>query len=100
MNKDNAKDYLPLVQALADGREIQIWLGGEWGDINDILFSEPVTKYRIKPEPKTFWANAYIDRTDRYSLGGLCESEDSALSVRDMQKQNGYTYLRTVKIEL
>lgn len=55
MNKDTARDYLPLVQALAEGRVIQ------WG--NDSLgwtdFAEdeefglglsPNT-YRIKPEP-------------------------------------------------
>ena len=26
MNKDNAKDYLPLVQALADGKQLQYLL--------------------------------------------------------------------------
>jgi len=55
MHKDNAKDYLPLVQALADGKTIQrTFLGNEekWQDTDEIIFSIPIFLYRIKPEPK------------------------------------------------
>ena len=53
MNKENAKDYLPLVQALADGKTIQ-WLDYEnrWADTNALSAEWPAEKYRIKPEPK------------------------------------------------
>lgn len=54
MNKDNAKDYLPLVQALAEGKTIQeyrrpaysIW---GWVDDPNPTFTAPPTHYRIKP---------------------------------------------------
>jgi len=76
MNKDNAKDYLPIVQALADGKQIQrrmphcfiqkdekeglpvlIERPEEWVDDAEgefSFYSEPDC-YRIKPdEPRTF----------------------------------------------
>jgi len=61
MNKDNAKDYLLLVQALADGKAIQScnWVG-DWQDINGrVDFLMPPANYRIKPEPKEIWMNRY-----------------------------------------
>jgi len=53
MNAQNAHEYLPLVQALANGKMIQA-LGGEWFDIDDVNFNWPPDEYRIKPEPRTF----------------------------------------------
>lgn len=53
MNKDNAKEYLPLVQALADGKTIQFksYISSEWLDASTPTFTEPAFMYRIKPEP-------------------------------------------------
>jgi hypothetical protein len=55
MNKDNAKDYLPIVQALASGKIIQCNDRGEWVDV-DTLYTDCYGpyEYRIKPEPRTF----------------------------------------------
>lgn len=56
MNKDNAKDYLPLVKALAEGKTIQYHtesLG--WCDCHaamNILFENETHKFRVKPEPE------------------------------------------------
>lgn len=50
MNKDTAKDYLPLVQALAEGKTIQTIYNGEWFDLPDVSFSGAANLYRIKPE--------------------------------------------------
>ena len=52
MNKDNAKEYLPLVQALADGKTIQFksYISSEWLDASTHNFTEPAFMYRIKPE--------------------------------------------------
>lgn len=59
MNKDNAKDYLPLVQALADGKTIQFrnYLG-EWSDVQEVSFTAANSRYRIKPEPIERWGVA------------------------------------------
>lgn len=63
MNKDNAKNYLPLVQALAEGKTIQYRPRGEdigsvafpylkWTDVSaDLIFNHPPDRYRVKPEP-------------------------------------------------
>jgi len=57
MDKNNAKDYLPLVQALADGKIIQVLdVTGKYIDIRgNIMFSSDADQYRIKPEPKKGW---------------------------------------------
>jgi hypothetical protein len=57
MNKKNAKDYLPFVQAMADGKTIQ-WKSDEgfWSDIDEIefcMYDDPEC-YRIKTKPRTF----------------------------------------------
>lgn len=55
MNKDNAREFLPLVQALADGRTIQsraIKDTTKWIDmIGHIAFGSDPEFYRVKPEP-------------------------------------------------
>lgn len=62
MNKDTAKDYLPLVQALADGRSIQHQkTDGTWIDEIEFSFDWPAHRYRIKPEPREHWSNRYAD---------------------------------------
>jgi hypothetical protein len=55
MNKENAKGFLPYVQAMADGKTIQ-WKtdSGNWKDGVNLVFSLDPEDYRIKPEPRTF----------------------------------------------
>lgn len=57
MNKDNAKDYLPLVQALAEGKTIQCMAYGatQWSDIASPAWDMLPARYRIKPEPVKGW---------------------------------------------
>ena len=53
MNKIEAKEFLPMVKALADGKIIQIKdKYDEWKDLKAPSFCEEVCNYRIKPEPK------------------------------------------------
>lgn len=55
MNKDDAKKFLPLVQALADGNMIQVKTSDcEWVTVHHIDVCYPSKYYRIKPEPRTF----------------------------------------------
>lgn len=50
MTKENAKDYLPLVQALAEGKVIQYFNAYDdaWIDISDPYFNDDIKNYRIK----------------------------------------------------
>lgn len=79
MNKKNAADYLPLVQALAEGKTIQC--GDDncgWSDIKDFeecAFSHPPHNYRIKPEPKEIWFNRYNTGVE----SGPYESKEKAI---------------------
>jgi hypothetical protein len=56
MNAQNAHEYLPLVQALADGKTIQCryQIDDDWYEESEINFGWPLECYRIKPEPRTF----------------------------------------------
>ena len=70
MNARQAKEWLPLIQALAEGKTLQIsncrtvkdymnGVGAKWEDIDGSPFSQnqftSAKYYRIKPEPKKEW---------------------------------------------
>lgn len=59
MNKQNAKDYLPIIQAWAEGKTIQFRQSSGWKDINEdeVAFALPPHHYRVKPEPQEVWVN-------------------------------------------
>ena len=84
MNKDTAKNYLPLVQALADGKVIQGFYrksdsSGAWLDLEgSIVFDAPADQYRIKPEPKEIWMNRYPNGVE----SGPYDSEQEAHRLR------------------
>ena len=52
MKRKEAKEMLPIIQAYAEGKNIQFLSDGEWHDINQADFACYPDKYRIKPEPK------------------------------------------------
>ena len=52
MTREEVKELLPIIQAFADGKNIQFLSDGEWHDINQADFTCYPDKYRIKPEPK------------------------------------------------
>lgn len=60
MNKDDASQYLPLVQALADGKTIQHFDTANWNDISNPVFISSHDQYRIKPEPRE-WTGKVIE---------------------------------------
>ena len=52
MTKEKAQQYLTLIQALAEGKTIQVYLpyNNKWVDKDDLAFDAPPDRYRIKPE--------------------------------------------------
>ena len=52
MTREEAKELLPIIQAWAEGKNIQFLSDGEWHDINQADFTCYPDKYRIKLEPK------------------------------------------------
>lgn len=76
MDKSNAKDFLPLVQALAEGKTIQQRTGSgcAWHDVTSVSFGGDPQNYRIKPEPAVVWV--LYDKQNR--LRGTFESAAEA----------------------
>ena len=84
MNKYNAKEYIPLIQALADGKTIQLNTSNKWVDLSFAMsFDRDPDQYRIKPEPieVKLWVN---DET-----GEVCGGLANTLEVGE--KDIGYT---------
>ena len=52
MNRNQAKEILPFIQAFAEGKEIQQTDGYDWYDLDDPDFMANGNSYRIKPGPK------------------------------------------------
>ena len=52
MTKEVIKVYFLYLKALAEDKEVQCDISGEWKDIEEISFSIGVEHYRIKPIPK------------------------------------------------
>ena len=52
MTKEVIKVYFPYLKALAEDKEVQCDISGEWKDIEEISFSIGVEHYRIKPKSR------------------------------------------------
>ncbi len=62
MNAQNAKDYLPLVQALAEGNAIEYQDDHRnWVDCrSEMAFDLAPSRYRIKPQAREWWLVAGV----------------------------------------
>lgn len=53
MNRQQAKELLPIIQAFAEGKTIQVQEDIDWCYLgNDADFNLNPSRYRIKPDPK------------------------------------------------
>ena len=62
MNRERARQLLPVIQAFADGEDIQFHDGDDWSDIGKEGFDaesmdDGGLEYRIKPKAREFWLN-------------------------------------------
>lgn len=80
MNTEDAKEWLPLAQAMADGKTIQNnFMQGEWKDTEWIETIDGLpSEYRIKPEPRTFemWLFNPMGRMYPFVEGEECFAEN------------------------
>lgn len=51
MTRKETKELLPIMQAFAEGKIIQVW-NNTWKDTTEDPYFCGTNKYRIKPEPK------------------------------------------------
>ena len=77
MNKNNAAQFLPLVQALADGKTIQYNAGGtdspDWGDVTMIYSNLDPLSYRVKPEPREWVLAVATKLNSTFETGAISE---------------------------
>ena len=52
MTREEAKEMLPIIQAWAEGKTIQVKEKGRWVELCIDDFTRSPDRYRIKPEPK------------------------------------------------
>lgn len=52
MNRQQAKDFLPIIQAFAEGKTVEYLSNDNWVKQETFCFIDNVRNYRIKPEPK------------------------------------------------
>lgn len=73
MNHQNAHLFLPLVQALAEGKTIQIQIVRDyWKDLaptDQVLFEYPPSEYRIKPWTPKFKVGDRVAFKERLKIG-------------------------------
>lgn len=52
MNRQQAKELLPIIQAFAEGKTVEYKIEKGWVQTNVPTFNPYLWEYRIKPEPK------------------------------------------------
>ena len=81
MNRDKAKQLLPVISAFANGESIQLFdrCMKEWVDVEDPEFRMDAGQYRIKPKKQIAYMLVSRD-TGRLSLHRVFPSEEEAIS--------------------
>ena len=97
MNRERAKELLPIITAFAEGKTIQHNLAaGGWDDTDKLSADTMCLTYRIKPEPFECWVNIYGGDLNLYSYHteklALADSRDgrepikSAIHMREVDE--------------
>lgn len=68
MKQSEAKEFLPIIEAWAEGKTLQFktYDSDRWVDVSDddcVAFNAGTSRYRIKPEPRTFYSIEYSEGT-------------------------------------
>ena len=92
MNRKQAKELLPIIQAYVNGWEIEIRCSDEWIDLCDNpIFDGVPENYRIKPEPRVLYVNDYggdlagvnwTTKKEAVAVRGRGENSDNAKTVK------------------
>ena len=85
MNKQTAKAFLPLIQALADGKTIQVFHPSRrvYEDAENPDFSYPASEYRIKPEPRE-WECLICQAGYLIDVNGTIKGNRPTIRVREI----------------
>lgn len=83
MTRDEAREFAKVVQAYADGKDVQV-LGtsGNWCAVGEYPSFVPSLAWRIKPEPREWWIvpNAAHASSSRDEANELADSMEWPIS--------------------
>lgn len=91
MNREQAKELLPIIQAFAEGKTVQYKTEKEWIQTNVPTFNPYLWEYRIKPEPK------YRPFKDAEECWQEMQKHKPFGWVKDKNKEDG-TYVMVTKV--
>jgi hypothetical protein len=84
MTPDKVKQLMPVLQAFADGKTIQVRVGNEWYDVPGCaLFSGDIKNYRVKPDEVKAWVNVYQGGGKPY-IGELHDTREEAIAAQSI----------------
>lgn len=86
MTHADAKYYLPLVQAMAEGKTIQVLGADNWHDCAAPTFCEPAAHYRIKPEPRRWWLQYSCLGLTIHTGPSTCDPTREIIEVQEVLK--------------
>jgi hypothetical protein len=102
MNRSRAKELLPIIQAFAEGKEIQWQFDDEpnkhtWRKVKDedgVAECRPDIVFRIKPEPEVIYVNKLEHDVEVFKYSSKQEAEMAACETW------GYEYVAKKFIEV
>ena len=91
MNREKASELLPIIQAFADGKDIQCHqMNDTWKTIETPQFNE-IAEYRVKPEPIEIWC--MIDSNKDLIAKSFRNCDDCQNWIDELNKKHNGDYL-------
>ena len=92
MNRERTKKLLPIIEAFANGEDIQIKASDKWLTWESYSFDSK-SEYRIKPNPREWWVNVYdkgsvIHETKESARSGSAHTKCELIKVREVLDEN------------
>ena len=89
MNRERARELVPIIEAFGNGWTIQFDDGDGWSDVDksglDVeCFDDGGLKYRIKPKPREFWINPDADDSDAIIYESFNPKDDNFIRVQEV----------------
>jgi hypothetical protein len=98
MNRERAKALLPIIQAFAEGKEVQVKYSSGWGMASDPAFGCDEYKFRIKPEPEVIYVNKW--KSGSHDSGIYNTAEYASLVAKEHGDLDEFDYIAKAFIEV
>lgn len=86
MDRNQAKELLPIIQAFSEGKTLQIRQNGsEWMDIETASFTGFPSEYRIKPEYRPFATEECWNEMKKHQPFGWVKIGDWYCTIREIR---------------